>query len=104
METAVHLESEVDGVLSSLENPFELHAKVVSAPPTKTMQYLKLHKNIKLQLKHLTNDMADKIRMERVLLEWGLVSEILGRFFFFVVSFVVGIIFLAMLAQYLIPH
>ena len=102
METTVHLDTDTDGVLSSVENVYEAFARTgYVSPPTKSAKYMKLQKNITLILKHLTSDMTDRIRMERVRAEWGLLAEIIGRLFLLVMSLVFVVIFATVTGLYL---
>ena len=101
METSIRLESEVDGVLSSMEKNYELQPKGRDVSGKKSIKYMRLQKNIKLQLKHLTNDMADKIRMDRVKAEWGLVSEVIDRFLFYMSLIIIVLFVVIMVACFL---
>jgi len=101
METSIRLESEVDGVLSSMDKNYELKQKGRDVSGKKSIKYMRLQKNIKLQLKHLTNDMADKIRMDRVKAEWGLVSEVIDRFLFYMSLIIIVLFVVIMVACFL---
>ena len=101
METAVRLESEMDGILSSMAKNYDMEQKMPAMTAKKSTRYMRLQKNIKLQLKHLTNDMADKIRMDRVKAEWGLMAEVIDRFLFYMSLIVIALFLVIMVACFL---